>query len=410
VRYIAIVDLRKYLKSKKCSLKGKNLESHHQVLQFMRFQRMGLYKPIWNKPRKEIALLVAASAEKGRRVAERIQRDERKWIQSRGIILQKKREQASILSKMNEEETQLAIREYIAGAGDSVSATGLAHAITQYWSTGQLPPPEPLGQRNLISPSLHPPDQAALEAGIQKILSTRTASRWLNKLGYRYKECRKGVYKDGHERPDVISYRQDHFLPTLSRLKPFMVQWQIDENGKPIMVYPQDLPPGQRPIVLITHDESTFEANDSRRYIWMKEGEPPIRRKGRGKGIMVSHFVSAGGHLKAPDWIPIGDLPTFGMTEEPNLHYSPYTATMKLEYGGNKWWVGEDLVQQVTNVAIPIFETAFSGCQALFLFDNATSHAAFASDALRAKSMSLRPGGTQSKLDPEFNPATGEIQ
>ena len=142
----------------------------------------------------------------------------------------------------------------------------------------------------------------------------------------------------------------------------------------------------------------------------MKEGEPPIRRKERAKGIMVSHFVTAGGHLRAPDWIPSRDLPTFGMTEEPNLRYSLYTATMKIEYGGDKWWVGDDLVQQVTNVAIPIFETAFPGCQALFLFDNATSHAAFAPDALRAKSMSLRPGGSQSKLRPGFNSLTGEVQ
>ena len=88
----------------------------------MKFQRMGLFKPSWQKPRKKIALLIAASSEKDRRVAERIQQDECKWIKTRGIILQKKREKAGILSKMDEEETQLAIREYIAGAGDSVTA------------------------------------------------------------------------------------------------------------------------------------------------------------------------------------------------------------------------------------------------------------------------------------------------
>ena len=45
--------------------------------------------------------------------------------------------------------------------------------------------------------------------------------------------------------------------------------------------------------------------------------------------------------------------------------------------------------------AIPIFEAQFPGMQALFAFDNATSHAAFADDALCANRMNLGPGGKQ---------------
>ena len=108
-----------------------------------------------------------------------------------------------------------------------------------------MPLSNALQQNNLASPPTQPSEQAALEARIHKIPPTRNAARWLNKLGYKYKECKKGVYKDGHERCDVISYRQNEFLPTLDRLKPFMVQWKLDENGTPVMVYPQNLPAGQ---------------------------------------------------------------------------------------------------------------------------------------------------------------------
>ncbi|KAG0633634.1 hypothetical protein HOY80DRAFT_896203 [Tuber brumale] len=83
---------------------------------------------------------------------------------------------------------------------------------------------------------------------------------------------------------------------------------------------------------------------------------------------------------------------------------------MKIEYGKDIWWDGDALVNQVLKVAIPIFEWAFPNCQALFLFDNATSHAAYSDDALRAISISLRPGGAQSSLRPTINPLTGEIQ
>ena len=70
------------------------------------------------------------------------------------------------------------------------------------------------------------------------------------------------------------------------------------------------------------------------------------------------------------------------MSPELNLHSSSYTATMKIEYGGDLWWKGYDLMSQVLGVANPIFEWAFSGCQAAFLFDDMTSHFAFATDVL----------------------------
>lgn len=37
-------------------------------------------------------------------------------------------------------------------------------------------------------------------------LSTKTATRWLVKLGWIKITCKKGVYMDGHEREDVVKY------------------------------------------------------------------------------------------------------------------------------------------------------------------------------------------------------------
>jgi len=53
----------------------------------------------------------------------------------------------------------------------------------------------------VIIPSL------GLDLNGQKI-SESTAQRWLAKLGYELKEVKKGVYVDGHEREDVVAYRQ----------------------------------------------------------------------------------------------------------------------------------------------------------------------------------------------------------
>jgi len=54
---------------------------------------------------------------------------------------------------------------------------------------------------------------------------------------------------------------------------------------------------GEKPLVLVTHDESTFNANDGKRKMWMEDGKQPLRPKGKGKGIMVSGFLTPGGIL-----------------------------------------------------------------------------------------------------------------
>ena len=63
---IGIHDLRQYLKSKKCKLQGLDLECHKQVLELMRFQRLGLTKMTWKMSRMK----------KGRYIALRILRRE----------------------------------------------------------------------------------------------------------------------------------------------------------------------------------------------------------------------------------------------------------------------------------------------------------------------------------------------
>ncbi|KAA8907992.1 hypothetical protein FN846DRAFT_754691, partial [Sphaerosporella brunnea] len=114
----------------------------------------------------------------------------------------------------------------------------------------------------------------------------RTARRWLKKLGLVFGRYTKGVYVDGHEREDVVFYRQNVFLPRWNYLQRRLVIF--DENGN--WKLPPGLKEGERPLVLVTHDESTFNANDGKRQGWMTKGHQPLRPKNKGKGIMVSGF------------------------------------------------------------------------------------------------------------------------
>ena len=101
------------------------------------------------------------------------------------------------------------------------------------------------------------------------LIRSRTARRWLCKLGYEYKDMRKYVFVDGYERSDVVKDRIN-FLRRMEELKPYMVEF--DENGamKP-KVYLSNYAVGgenRRPIIVITHDECTFSANDRVRKAW----------------------------------------------------------------------------------------------------------------------------------------------
>ena len=52
-------------------------------------------------------------------------------------------------------------------------------------------------------------------------ISESTCQRWLHRLGYRNLEVHKGLYIDGHERPDVIEAR-GRFLERMQGFKRYV--------------------------------------------------------------------------------------------------------------------------------------------------------------------------------------------
>src|SRR5688572_11714281 len=123
-----------------------------------------------------------------------------------------------------------------------------------------------------------------IEIGItkKKSISLMTATRWLNILGFFYQQHHQGVYYDGHEREDVIAYREE-FLKTISYYETFMAKY----NGNDMNRIPPQLKDGEKEHILVTHDECIFYANDGKRGIWAPNGELPLRKKGNGRSIMI---------------------------------------------------------------------------------------------------------------------------
>lgn len=62
---------------------------------------------------------------------------------------------------------------------------------------------------------------------------------------------------------------------------------------------------------------------------------------------------------------------------------------------GDAWWDCEQLIEQVKKKAIPVFEEVYPGCQALFIFDQSSAHAALPPDVLKAFEMNKSNRGAQ---------------
>lgn len=142
--------------------------------------------------------------------------------------------------------------------------------------------------------------QACMGTREKKSISIRTAQRWLNKH-YRYGHTQKGMYIDGHERDDVVEYRKA-FLTRMDEYSQRMATFDV-VDGEMVITMPT-LRDGEKFLVLVTHDESTFYENDRKRRRWISNEETPVPQpKGEGSSIMVSDFLSPYfGRLCDGDW------------------------------------------------------------------------------------------------------------
>jgi len=132
-----------------------------------------------------------------------------------------------------------------------------------------------------------------LEKGICKLsISKATATRWLQKLDWRYKSARNGMYIDGHEREDVVAYRRAFVERWMTYDKCFH-HWDNDGRELP---RPNGFPlPDGGPfrLVLVTHGESTFFQNDCRKVLWTQNNSRPTPQpKGDGQSLMISDFLT----------------------------------------------------------------------------------------------------------------------
>jgi hypothetical protein len=112
--------------------------------------------------------------------------------------------------------------------------------------------------------------------GINKeTVAERNARQWLIKLGWRWTCLKKGVYMDGHEQNDVVKYCNEVFLPLMAKYEQLMVKWVERKNGTFEHVEPE-LGPGEKQVVALFQDESSFHASEYKSNVWLVHSLHPM--------------------------------------------------------------------------------------------------------------------------------------
>ena len=204
-------------------------------------------------------------------------------------------------------------------------------------------------------------------------ISLSTAKLWMKRMGMRWMKTPKGQYVDGHERPDVVDYRQNTYIPRRLGSHLPLRTWTAETIGD--RVAPS---PFHHYVVHWHQDETTYAQNDRRQVRWVwKDENPTLQPKGEGASLMVADFVSADyGWLRSPD----------GKEE----------ARVLFKAGANRdgHFTNYEILEQATR-AMDILEKYFPHDHHVFVFDNACTHRKRSPGALSARHMVLntpRPG------------------
>jgi hypothetical protein len=82
----------------------------------------------------------------------------------------------------------------------------------------------------------------------------------MHKEGFQYISYAKGLYYDGHNRPDVVEYWQKHFLPMMEKYKEQLVKYVVGDVDKEVDMKPQNYL--EHHLILTPHDKTTSQANN----------------------------------------------------------------------------------------------------------------------------------------------------
>ena len=263
------------------------------------------------------------------------------------------------------------------------------------------------GEANLTAAELVKWVNARLNLEGQDCYSERTVVNWLHATGFKVTESRKGIYFDGHERPDVVEDRARF-------IKEYEEYYQDAVKVDPTTL---DITDKDKKYLLISQDEKIHHSNDVQARHW-DDGNmnfPPS--KSQGRTVMTSDFVE-----------PIGGFLEYSEEVWSDMINSEDVQNQILASGGGR--KGECRARRAGKIldvrvdgyydsssCTPDFVKAVKVSKAnypllipVIVTDWSPIHGSFGSDALNAAKMNVGIGGKQPIMkDGYYSNSEGDI-
>jgi hypothetical protein len=176
------------LKTVKKLKTGRTIKMMTQLVAIAEYVKLRAHyqtQPKCSKPCLSASIAIARRMGKGGYFACQIRRNERYLLQHQQLPPSKAGAYHGQYTLLDNENVLHAVRRYLAAQN---LGTITPHQLCR-------------NVNDVILPALD-------MTGHNSYISERTAINWLKKLGYVCKDVRKGIYHDGHERPDVVEARQ----------------------------------------------------------------------------------------------------------------------------------------------------------------------------------------------------------
>ena len=185
------------------------------------------------------------------------------------------------------------------------------------------------------------------------------AIRWIKALGFSFRSATSlELYRDGHERKDVVAARNQFITTVFTEIYPFIVSWGGENMDIPFKG--QGLLTGtSKQIEICVHDECCFECHDTIKSCWIKPGHGTPKQKNRGAGRMISAYACS----------------LIGIFNE---------SLESVDVGGGTWWTGEKFIQQVP-IFLAEFDKKLPNITCCAIYDNSSNHGCDPKDALRVE-------------------------
>lgn len=222
----ALVDLEKLLKSKRTKFVGGD-----RGLQARRTHAMASHLKMVVRNGRQWADAAERSAETHGFAAKWGARQLRTWschwLRVRDLPKSLRGQHAKVYSLLSDPAVAAELRAYVRSNKWAMDPAKLAQFVgdklidtaADKYLQHIIDEEMPRGLKRYMEIELFPRIHLKVGRGI----SLSTARHWLRGEGFRYISHKKGLYFDGHDRPDVLAYRQNEFLPKMKVLEPRLV-------------------------------------------------------------------------------------------------------------------------------------------------------------------------------------------